>query len=92
MADRVAVRAVVHGGVQGVGFRWSTAREASRWGVCGWVRNLDDGTVEVHAEGRADQVGPLISWLHDGPRFASVARVDTRAVPVEGFASFQVEP
>lgn len=92
MPDRVAVRVVVRGGVQGVGFRWSTAREASRLGVTGWVRNLDDGTVEVHAEGGVGQVGALLAWLHEGPRFATVAAVDSRAVPVEHHASFRVEP
>ena len=46
-----ARRFVVHGRVQGVGFRFWTLRMAEQRGVSGWVRNRLDGTVEVHAEG-----------------------------------------
>jgi acylphosphatase len=50
-ASLVAVRALVRGQVQGVGFREATVRRARSVGVLGWVRNRDDGAVEVHAEG-----------------------------------------
>ena len=46
-----AIRAVVRGSVQGVGFRDATVRRARALGVMGWVRNEEDGTVQVHAEG-----------------------------------------
>lgn len=63
---------VVSGRVQGVGFRWSTARRAGGLGLRGTVRNLPDGTVEVHVAGAADAVERLRSWLGEGPRAARV--------------------
>jgi acylphosphatase len=48
-----AVRVIVRGGVQEVGFREAAVRAARRLGVLGWVRNADDGSVRVHAEGPA---------------------------------------
>lgn len=49
--------------------------EGSRLGLVGEVRNLDDGDVEVLAQGPADDVARLIAWLYHGPRWASVASV-----------------
>lgn len=63
---------VVSGRVQGVGFRWSTARRAGDLGLRGTVRNRTDGTVEVHVAGDADAVERLRSWLEKGPRAARV--------------------
>jgi acylphosphatase len=50
----------VYGSVQGVGFRYSTQREALQLGLTGYARNLDDGGVEVLACGEPDQVGNLL--------------------------------
>ena len=58
------VVAVVHGVVQGVGFRWFVQREASRLGLTGWTANLVDGTVEVVAEG--PEVELERSWRSSG--------------------------
>ena len=88
----IARRAVVHGDVQGVGFRWWTAREAARLGVRGWVANRDDGTVEVHAEGDTAAVEALVTALHDGPRWARVARVAVTDDDLAGWSGFEVEP
>ena len=49
--------------------------EGSRLGLVGEVSNLDDGDVEVLAQGPADDVSRLIAWLYHGPRWASVASV-----------------
>lgn len=68
----------VYGSVQGVGFRYSTQREALQLGLTGYARNLDDGGVEVLACGEPDQVEKLIAWLKaGGPRSARVDRVLT---------------
>ena len=66
MSD-VRARAVVHGRVQGVFYRDSCRTEARRLGVRGWVRNRDDGTVEVVAEGPRDRVDQFLSWCRQGP-------------------------
>ena len=68
---------VVHGRVQGVGFRFYTLREARRLGLSGWVRNEADGTVTVFYEGTTEQVYLLQTWLEQGPPSARVQRVDT---------------
>ena len=69
------VHVLVHGTVQGVGFRYHCAYTAQELGVVGQVRNLLDGDVEVMAQGEADVVARLISWLKRGPRWASVRTV-----------------
>lgn len=86
----IARRLVVHGLVQGVGFRYSCYHVAQSLGVAGWVRNLEDDTVEVHAEGERAAVGRLQTWCEDGPRHARVTRVDAEEAPVRGLAGFTV--
>jgi acylphosphatase len=65
--------AVVEGRVQGVGFRWSTRREAERLGLVGTVRNRSDGAVVVAAEGRISHLEAFVEWLAVGPPAASVS-------------------
>ena len=67
---------VVHGDVQGVGFRYFLMREAQRLGLRGWVRNRDDGTVEFVAEGRRPDLERLRQAAERGPRMAQVEWVD----------------
>jgi acylphosphatase len=69
-------RFVVKGRVQGVGFRWFVEREAGMLGLAGWVRNNDDGTVEVLASGSDEQLGSLRAKLKQGPRAARVEAVE----------------
>lgn len=85
-----AIRVVVRGEVQGVGFREATRRRALGLGVMGWVRNSDDGTVAVHAEGPADAVDSLLAFLRVGPRGAAVLDAATEDVRVEGHEQFAV--
>jgi acylphosphatase len=68
----VRAHIVVLGMVQGVGFRWFTAREAQGLGLSGFVRNSGDGSVEVEAEGERGIVEELINRLKVGPRSADV--------------------
>lgn len=69
-------RFTVHGRVQGVYFRQSTADRARGLGLDGWVRNCADGTVEGLAAGAPAALEALHAWLHQGPPAARVARVD----------------
>jgi acylphosphatase len=84
-------RLVVHGAVQGVGFRWACEREAAGLGVRGWVRNRVDGTVEIAVEGAAGPVQRLVDWARHGPRHAHVDRVEVTEEPVEGLDGFRIE-
>lgn len=72
------VRAVIHGRVQGVGFRFHTLREALQAGLSGWVRNLPDGSVEALFEGDEAQIRLMLDWCRSGPRFANVTHLSER--------------
>ncbi|RLB13016.1 MAG: acylphosphatase [Deltaproteobacteria bacterium] len=73
--EKVRVHLIIEGRVQGVWFRESTRKKALSLGVCGWVRNLVDGTVEVVAEVNKDKVEELVRWCHKGPPAAEVTNV-----------------
>jgi DNA ligase D-like protein (predicted 3'-phosphoesterase) len=85
-----AIRASVTGAVHGVGFREETRRRALALGLLGWVRNEEDGSVAVHAEGEAADVEQLIEFLHDGPRGADVHGVDVQETRAEGHEQFAI--
>lgn len=85
-----AIRAAIGGTVQGVGFRDATSRRARELGVVGWVRNADDGTMAVHAEGPSVAIQALVAYLHEGPAGATVADVAVDDVPVEGHEQFAI--
>lgn len=75
-ADLVCRRLVIHGLVQGVGYRWSMVNAAERiGGLTGWVRNRRDGTVEAVVAGEPAQIDALIAWAETGPPPARVTRV-----------------
>lgn len=87
----MARRYLVRGHVQGVGFRYYAEHAASQVGVSGWVRNLDDGRVEVYAVGSQDQLSEFAAALHRGPRFADVRGVEEQEAAVQQYASFQIK-
>lgn len=78
------IRAIVSGRVQGVSYRAAACTEARRLGLVGWVKNRDDGSVELEAEGPDDMVAALIQWCHQGPPAALVARVAVEDVRASG--------
>ena len=90
MSAAIAIRAVVRGAVQGVGFRDATVRRASSLGVSGWVRNGEDASVVVHAEGPPAAVEALLEFLREGPRSARVAEGEVDAVTVDGHEQFAI--
>lgn len=90
MTDYLCVHCIVSGRVQGVWFRVSTKDEAERLGITGWVRNLEDGRVEVVACGAKDKVQQLHAWLKQGPRKAEVKEVFYEEIPWEEHGQFLV--
>ena len=68
-------RLIIHGRVQGVGFRWSLHAQASALGLSGWVRNRRDGSVEALLVGAPEAVEALNDWAWNGPAGARVERV-----------------
>jgi len=90
MADK-AFYARVRGRVQGVGFRYSATREAERLRLGGWVRNADNGDVEVWAEGAEEKLKTFLAWLRRGPQFSRVDAVEKEDKTPRGFGDFGVE-
>jgi len=83
-------RVVVHGWVQGVFFRDSLRRRALAANVAGWARNNCEGTVEAVFEGEPAAVERLIAFCHEGPRGASVDRVELVEEDPEGLSGFGI--
>jgi acylphosphatase len=86
----LARRYVISGRVQGVGFRYFVERAARQIGVTGWARNLDDGSVEVHANGSASQLDDLESRLRQGPSRADVRGFEAKEAAVTESSSFYI--
>ncbi|ATM85433.1 acylphosphatase [Yersinia massiliensis] len=87
----VCTAAYVYGIVQGVGFRYSTQRQAQKLGVTGYAKNCDDGSVEVLACGEQDAVDSLLAWIKQGgPRGARVDRLLTEPHPITPFETFTI--
>ena len=72
-----ARRFLISGRVQGVGYRYFALRGAQDLGLTGWARNLDDGAVEVHANGTAKKLDEFEARLRKGPPQADVRSVET---------------
>jgi len=68
-----ALHILVEGKVQGVYYRASTAKKAQALDLVGWVRNLDDGRVEIHAQGEPEALSELVQWCQRGPVLAKVS-------------------
>lgn len=85
------VRAIISGRVQGVSYRANAATEASRLGISGWVKNREDGSVEIEAEGPDDHIAALLKWCESGPPAARVARVAVEElVPTSADTGFTI--
>jgi acylphosphatase len=74
--DETRVHVLVSGMVQGVFFRQGTKQQAQKFGVTGWVRNLEDGRVEAVFEGEKNAVEHLVRYCHHGPSSARVGKVE----------------
>jgi acylphosphatase len=88
---RIAAEIIAEGHVQGVGFRNFAQRRALTLGLAGYVMNLKDGRVRVHAEGPRDLIEDLARHLEKGPPLSRVDRVTVRWLPATGrFSSFGI--
>lgn len=86
------VHLLVKGRVQGVAFRAYTQMEARRLHLCGFVRNLPDGSVEIIAEGERKPLERLVAWAHEGSPVSRVEEViETFSHADEEFNSFRIE-
>lgn len=89
---RVARHYVISGDVQGVGYRFFAQRVAARHQVVGYVRNLPDGRVEVHAEGTPESIEGFKHDIAAGPQFSRVEQVEEVSVePTGQYTAFRIE-
>lgn len=85
------VQITVHGLVHGVFFRYNTKKIAISLGLKGFVRNNEDGTVEIVAQGPSDKIKELIEFCKKGPEAAKVSKIDVKFEnPKNDFNSFEV--
>jgi acylphosphatase len=75
MENHHCVHLIIHGRVQGVGYRAFTKARASSLGLSGWVRNRTDGTVEAIISGAKEKIDEVLVALHDGPLAARVDNI-----------------
>jgi acylphosphatase len=88
-SQKVTLRLVIYGRVQGVCFRDSMRREAQRLAIAGWVRNRSGGTVEAVVYGESADVDVIVRWAKRGSELAQVERVEI--MPEDGvYASFEI--
>ena len=85
-----AINCIVSGRVQGVGFRMSTSQQSKLLGIKGWVKNLDDGRVEVYACGEEYLLIQLRKWLTHGSSLARVINVECKNVDYQKFDGFSI--
>ena len=82
MADLMRYAGKAEGRVQGVGFRMFVQQHAIDLGVTGWVRNMEDGTVDMELQGTQDKIDALEAAIREGNYFIHVAAFSLEAIPV----------
>ncbi len=85
-----SVRLYVDGTVQGIFFRAFIKENAERYDVKGFVRNLEDGRVEIFLEGNTDNVNKMIELSKKGPRHSQIKRVEVKLERFQDFKSFKI--
>ena len=91
MVEKLLYKIRIKGYVQGVGFRWSAAREAKNLGITGFVKNLSNGSVYIEAEAEEEQLKDFVEWCKKGPDFCSVESVETESFPAANYREFRIE-
>jgi acylphosphatase len=82
---------VVHGRVQGVGYRFFVISLAKRFSIKGWVKNMPDGTVKVVAEANKNDLEIFVDELKKGPSSAYIEKVNIiKSDALENFKNFEV--
>ncbi|HLA23244.1 MAG TPA: acylphosphatase [Candidatus Nanoarchaeia archaeon] len=85
-----SIRLYIKGNVQGVFFRNFVKENADKNHVRGFVRNLEDGRVEVFLEGNIDEVNKVMEICKQGPKFAMIKNVETKPEKFQDFKDFKV--
>lgn len=82
---------IVEGRVQGVGFRYTMQSNATSLGLSGWVRNLDNGNVDMEVEGDEHALNKFILKMNEGNRFINVNDYAIKEIPIENDKQFKIK-
>ena len=85
-----SVHLIVSGRVQGVFFRDNTRRKATELGLNGYAENLEDGNVEVVAQGDEEKINELVEFIKKGPGIAKVENIQIKNKKLEKFDKFEI--
>jgi len=85
-----AVRMYVNGTVQGIFFRQFVKDNAERYNLRGFVRNLEDGRVEIFVEGDMENVDKMIEACEKGPKHSQIKKVDVKEEKIQDFKEFKI--
>lgn len=90
MSTDKTVHIIVEGKVQGVYYRATTKEMADKMGIKGWVRNSEEGNVEIVASGSEDELEKFIAWCRIGPRRAEVMNLLITSIQNQLFEDFKI--
>ena len=82
---------IVHGKVQGVGFRFSCAEAAYKYSILGFVKNRIDGTVYIEAEGNSENLTLFRNWCKKGPLWAQVIELEEEPGSLKNYNNFEIK-
>ncbi|MBE6862568.1 MAG: acylphosphatase [Ruminococcus sp.] len=87
--EKIRKHIIFSGSVQRVGFRKRALNAALKYGVCGWVKNLSDGTVEMEAEGTENAIDSVILSIEKG-WLVRIENLRVKSLPVCGYGNFEI--
>ena len=85
-----SLRLYINGVVQGIFFRKFVKENAERYNVKGFVRNLEDGRIEIFLEGNVDEVNKMIELCKKGPRHSKIKKIDIKPEKFQDFKEFKI--
>ncbi|MEE2600621.1 MAG: acylphosphatase [SAR324 cluster bacterium] len=90
MSSQKRIKLIIHGKVQGVGYRFSVKRKADSLGIMGYVKNLHDGSVFTTAQGYILALNNFIKWCYIGPQEALVSNIEKTYGEIKNFNEFRI--
>ena len=84
------IHLLIKGKVQGVFYRASAKEKAERLNITGWIRNTEEGNVEMVASGTIETLQQFVAWCKQGPRSASVTTIETKELEHKDFVRFTI--
>ena len=85
-----SVRLHLTGSVQGIFFRQFVKDNADKFNVKGYVRNLEDGRIEIFLEGDQEKVDSMILVCKSGPKHANIRKIEEKPEPFQEFKEFKI--